>query len=412
MPIYRITCLSQMGNTGLLRSGFSTSFVGFFLMVDMLFHGLVAFPAGLIADRIGRRKAFFFATCLNLVARGSLLFTVDPGTLLVLAALAGTGEAFHGSAGPPFIMENSRPQERPLLFSTNAIFHLISRSVGSALPLVWAVSLGVPDLNIGMARWLLVLSLPLTLVALAPLWFMTERRDNLAGSFLDLITLRNVVNFSSIAKLALCNVIVGLGFGLATRFFNVFLDLGLGATDRQLSAILAVAALAGATAVLFSGMLVRRWGTVKSIAITQLASVPFLLLMIFVPLAVPGLPLVVMFFILRDALYSISNPVRSQLAMEMTVARERGTTAGLTHMTFDLGGAFGAGLAGAMIGISAAEASQGVEVARFVPAFTVAALLVVVAAGLYYLFFRNWDERQSQVEELAHQPALQAIPGD
>ncbi|PKB83712.1 MAG: hypothetical protein BZY88_01340 [SAR202 cluster bacterium Io17-Chloro-G9] len=399
-------------NLYLLRSGFSTGFVGLFLMVDMLFHGLVAFPAGMIADRIGRRKAFFFATCLNLVARGSLLFTTDPGTLLVLAALAGTGEAFHGSAGPPFIMENSRPQERPLLFSMHAIFHLISRSVGSALPLVWAVTLGVPDLNIGMARWLLVLSLPLTLVALAPLWFMTERRDNLAGSFMDLITLRNVVNFPAIAKLALCNVMVGLGMGLATRFFNVFFDLGMGATDRQLSAVFAVAALAGATAVLFSGMLVRRWGTVRSIAITQLASVPFLLLMIFVPLVIPGLPLVVIFFILRDALYSISNPVRSQLAMEMTVARERGTTAGLTHMSFDLGGAFGAGLAGALIGISAAEASLGVEVARFVPAFTVAALLVVVGAGLYYFFFRNWDERRSQVEELAQEPALRPQPGD
>ena len=78
-------------NLYLLRSGFSTGFVGLFLMVDMLFHGLVAFPAGLIADRIGRRKAFFFATCLNLVARGSLLggdalleFNADqPGRLAI-----------------------------------------------------------------------------------------------------------------------------------------------------------------------------------------------------------------------------------------------------------------------------------------------------------------------------------------
>ena len=130
------------------------------------------------------------------------------------------------------------------------------------------------------------------------------------------------------------------------------------------------------------------------------------------PLAIPGLPLVVVFFILRDALYSISNPVRNQLAMEMTVARERGTTAGLTHMTFDLGGAFGAGLAGALIGISAAEASVGVDVARFVPAFTVASVLVVVAAGLYYLFFKDWDERRTRVEESTQQPALRPVEGD
>jgi len=123
-------------NLYLVRSGFSTDFVGLFLMVDMLFHGLVAFPAGLIADRTGRRRAVFFAICLNLAARGSLLFTTGPVTLLALAALAGTGEAFHGSAGRPFIMENCRPQERPLLFSMNTICNLMSGSLGSALPLV------------------------------------------------------------------------------------------------------------------------------------------------------------------------------------------------------------------------------------------------------------------------------------
>ena len=273
-------------------------------MVDMFVHGLVAFPAGLIADKIGRRRAFFFSTCLNLVARGAMLFTSDPSTLLILAGVAGAGQAFHGSAGPPFIMENSQPEERPLLFSMNAVFQLLSRSLGSAVPLVWAVAVGVPDLNLGMSRWVLVLSLPLTLAALTPLWFMNEVRARLAGSFMDLIMLKNIVNFPAIAKLALCNLAVGLGLGLATRFFNVYFDLGLGATDRQISAIFAVA-----TAIVLSGIFVRKWGTVRSIAASQAASVPFLLLMVFVPLVLPGLPLVVAFFIIRDAFYSISNPI-------------------------------------------------------------------------------------------------------
>ncbi len=119
-----------MFNLYLLRSGFSTGFVGLFLMVDMFCHGVVAFPAGLIADKVGRRLAFFCSTCLNLGARGALLFTTDQTALLVLAGVAGAGQAFHGSAGPPFIMENSQPEERPLLFSMDAVFQLISRSLG------------------------------------------------------------------------------------------------------------------------------------------------------------------------------------------------------------------------------------------------------------------------------------------
>ncbi len=377
-------------NLYLLRSGFSVPFVGLFLMVEALFHGLLAFPAGLIADKIGRRRAFFIATVVNLVARGALLFTREPAALLVLAAIAGMGEAFHGVAGPPFIMENSEPEERPLLFSLNSVFLFLSRSVGSALPLVWAVALGVPDLNVGAARWALVGSLPLTLVGLAPLGLMTERRPELVERFVDLLALRNVVNFGVIAKLTLCSLIVGLGFGLAARFFNVYFDLALGATDRQISAIFAVGALAGAVAILFSGVLVRRWGKVLSITMTQIASVPFLMLMVLVP----ALPAVVAFFFLRDAFYGISMPIRNQLAMEFTVAKERGTTAGMTHMSFDLGGAFGAGIAGALIGVGADQVTGLIATSEFVPVFTVAAALVLAAAVLYQLFFRGLEVRQ------------------
>tara|TARA_B100000315_G_scaffold229960_1_gene239959 strand:+ start:20669 stop:21994 length:1326 start_codon:yes stop_codon:yes gene_type:complete len=394
--------LSQLGagiwtvmfNLYLLRLGFGTSFVGLFIMVDMLFHGLVAFPAGLLADKIGRRKAFFIATCISLGARGTLLFVHDSKEmLLILAAISGVGEAFHGVAGPPFIMENSEPKERPLLFSLNAMFLMVSRGVGSALPLVWAISLGVPDLDVDSARWVLVASLPLTLAGLAPLAFMTEKRVELVESFLDLFALKNVVNFDAIAKLTVASLVVGTGFGLATRFFNVFFDLGLGATDRQISAIFAVGAVGGATAIVFSGMLVQRWGKVRSIVVTQIVSVPFLVLMVAAPMVVTGLPLVVAFFLLRDAFYSLSMPIRNQISMELTVAKERGTTAGMTHMAFDLGGAFGAGIAGVLIGVEAAKVDIGVDVAEFLPAFVVAAALVVIAAAMYHVFFQGWESR-------------------
>ncbi|MDP6663110.1 MAG: MFS transporter [SAR202 cluster bacterium] len=394
--------LSQLGagiwtvmfNLYLLRLGFGTSFVGLFIMVDMLFHGLVAFPAGLLADKIGRRKAFFIATCISLGARGTLLFVHDSKEmLLILAAISGVGEAFHGVAGPPFIMENSEPKERPLLFSPNAMFLMVSRGVGSALPLVWAISLGVPDLDVDSARWVLVASLPLTLAGLAPLAFMTEKRVELVESFLDLFALKNVVNFDAIAKLTVASLVVGTGFGLATRFFNVFFDLGLGATDRQISAIFAVGAVGGATAIVFSGMLVQRWGKVRSIVVTQIVSVPFLVLMVAAPMVVTGLPLVVAFFLLRDAFYSLSMPIRNQISMELTVAKERGTTAGMTHMAFDLGGAFGAGIAGVLIGVEAAKVDIGVDVAEFLPAFVVAAALVVIAAAMYHVFFQGWESR-------------------
>ncbi len=221
-----------MFNLYLLRVGFPVSYVGTFWLVNMVCHGAAALPAGLIADRFGRRRAFFCATLLSLVAQGSLLFTQDPVFILVLAGVAGLGDAFHGVTGAPFMMENSEPEERPHLFSLNACFLQLSRFVGSigggVLPLVWAATLGIPAIDPEAVRAALVMSLPLTLLALTPLAFMRERPVELVESFKDLVTLRNVVHFGVIARLTGLSLMVGAGFGLTIRFFNIFLEAPAG----------------------------------------------------------------------------------------------------------------------------------------------------------------------------------------
>ena len=66
----------------------------------------------------------------------------------------------------------------------------------------------------------------------------------------------------------------------------------------------------------------------------------------------------------------------------------------MTHMSFDLGGAFGAGIAGALIGVGADQVTGLIATSEFVPVFTVAAALVLAAAVLYQLFFRGLEVRQ------------------
>ncbi|MBI4283500.1 MAG: MFS transporter, partial [Chloroflexi bacterium] len=161
--------------------------------------------------------------------------------------------------------------------------------------------------------------------------------------------------------------------------FNVFFAEARHATDSQVGTIFAVGSLGAAVSILLSPVLTRKWGKVRSILFSQISSIPFLLLMA----TIPGLPLVAGFYILRGALYGVSMPLRQQLSMEFIVSRERATTAGLTHMVFDLGGSFGAGLAGMLI-----------VGANFMPAFVVAAVLFLIPAVLYYLFFSGLERRQ------------------
>jgi MFS family permease len=370
-------------NLYLLRVGFSVGFVGTFWLVNMLCHAAGALPAGLIADRFGRRRAFFIATGISLVAQGSLLFTQQPAAILALAGVAGCGEAFHGVTGAPFMMENSEPRERPHLFSLNACFLQVSYVGGSVagglLPLAWAAVIGLDRLDPTAARWALVTGLPLTMLALAPLAFMHERSVELVESFRDLVTLRNVVHAGLIARLTLLSLMVGTGFGLTVRFFNLFFEEAHDASDSQVGTVLALGALASAAAILMSPTLAQHWGKAKGILITQSLSVPWLLLMA----AAPSLSAATVFFLVRGATYSIGQPLRNQLSMEFISARERGTTAGFTHTAFDAGGGVGAGMAGFLI-------SQG----GFAPVFVVAAGLILVPAVCYYLFFAALEGRR------------------
>ncbi|MBI2939644.1 MAG: MFS transporter [Chloroflexi bacterium] len=371
-----------MFNLYLLRVGFPIAFVGTFWLVNMLCHGALALPAGLIADRYGRRRAFFIATCVRLVAQGTLLFTVDPTAMLVLAGVAGFGDSFHGVTGAPFMMENSEPHERTHLFSLNSSFLQVSGFMGSLsgglLPLAWAALLGIPPVEPEAARWSLVTGLPLILLALTPLAFMREKPVDLVGSFKELVTLRNVVHLDIIARLTLLSVMVGTGFGLAARFFNIFFHEAHHAADSQIGTIFALGAIASAGSILLSPVLAQRWGKARGILISQGLSVPFLLLMALVP----SLSLVTTLFLVRGALYSIGMPLRNQLSMEFITSKERGTAAGFTHTAFDLGGGIGAGIAGVVI------TSGG-----FVYTFTVAAVLMLMPAILYYVFFDALEAR-------------------
>lgn len=196
--------------------------------------------------------------------------------------------------------------------------------------------------------------------------------------------LRNVVHLGLIAQLSALGLMVGVGFGLTTRFFNVFFQEGRQASDAEVGTILALGAIAGGAAVLAAPELAQRWGKARSILITQACSTPFLLAMA----VAASLPTVTAFFILRAALYGLSMPLRSQLAMDLIDTRERGTAAGFVHTAFDLGGGAGAGIAGYLI------ATGG-----FLDAFGAAAVLILVPAGLYYALFHSLEVSQREADE-------------
>ncbi len=138
--------------------------------------------------------------------------------------------------------------------------------------------------------------------------------------------------------------------------------------------------IGGALGTLILGpWLTRRYGKTRGIWLVLWVAAPSVALMAFMP----ALPLVVLFFLINRAFFSISMPMRNQLAMELVVTKERGTTNGLIHGVFDLVGSPAALLAGVILASG-----------NFSLTFSMAAVLMAIPGVMYYYFFHKIEDRQ------------------
>ena len=84
-------------------------------------------------------------------------------------------------------------------------------------------------------------------------------------------------------KLVFTELAISLGAGLLMPFVNVFYKLRFALPDHVLGGLFAASSLAMGLAVMLVPLWVRRMGKVKTIVLTQVLSLPFLLLMGFSP---------------------------------------------------------------------------------------------------------------------------------
>lgn len=373
-------------NLYLLSLGFDIQFVGLWLTINMFLHGLFAIPSGVIADHIGRRNTFLLANLLQVVSRALALFTVEPTTLLVLAGVIGFGDGAHAVAGAPFMMENSQPEERPHLFSLDASLTWTSRMAGSVLggvlPIGLATVLSMSVDSSGVGRLALLASLPITLLGLLPIYFIKEtrpppeRREKLS----QFIRFRHLEHGRIIGLLTLTTVLYGFGFGFTIPFFNVFFNQAYRATADQVGFILALGAGSAAFTALFSPMIVRRFGKVKGLFVTQLGSFPLL----FILGAMPNLQLSVIFFFLWRGGWSFSLPLRNQFSMEIVSGRERATTNGIMHGVMDLVASPAAAIAGFTLATG-----------NYILSFGIASIAFMAAASLWLVFFSRLEPQRA-----------------
>lgn len=368
---------SVLFNLYLVEAGYPESFVGRAISMNALGLAIAALPAGVLAERWGRRRSLVLGAALE--GAGHLLRAtlVDPGSILATGFVIGSGQALFQIAAAPFLTEHSTPRERTHLFSTffasALLAGVLGSAVGGAIPrLVHAVA---PAASLFAAyRVGLFAGAAMALAAVVPLGALRGVVEHPLTQDQAPVTREQ---WGRLAPIALNSVLIGMGAGLVIPFMNLYFKDRFGCSSGQIGAYFSVAQVCTAAASLAGPALARRFGKLRTAIASELLSLPFLVTLG----AEKHLPVAVGSFWMRATLMQAATPLLQTFVMEALPQALRAKATTTINLVWNIGWAVSAVAAGAVI-----------ERFGFAMPFYLTAGLYFVAATTFWLAFRNVPE--------------------
>ncbi len=333
-------------NLFVLARGNDEAFLGLLMSSVSLSALFLGLPMGVLVDRLGRQRAMVAGATLSVAA--TLLLTLPPADwpLLVAAVFYGAGNALFMASGPAFMAENATEDERSTLFSLQSglslLMGFLGSAVGGSLPALFGALLRVHPESVTAYRATLLTAEGMMAFALIPLLMIREERVHPAGARRPPFTLRDFPFRRDVVALLVPELIIALGAGLLIPYLNIFFKQRFHISDSVLGLTFAVSQLLMGGATLLAPILAERWGKIRTVVFTQLASLPFLLVLGFVPL----LPVAVGAFWLRAMLMNMAGPLYTAFAMERVREGERGTVGAMLGVAYSVGQGIGPGISG------------------------------------------------------------------
>jgi MFS family permease len=181
-----------------------------------------------------------------------------------------------------------------------------------------------------------------------------------------------VIRTRNVQRLVLVNILIGIGAGMIVPFFNVYFHKVLSASEGQIGVIFAVGQVVMVFGLLCIPRLTERFGKVRTIAMSELLSIPFLILIAFTM----NIYLAGFAYIMRMTLMNMANPAIQSFNMEIVAEQERATVSSLTSMGWNVFLALSTFASGIMM-------SQ----ANYLLPYMITCVVYFIAAVAYYVFF-------------------------
>jgi MFS family permease len=371
--------------------GYSRSFLGQLQALPNLIALFAAVPAGVMVDYIGRKRALLLANFGRALATVGIVLAPDPNWLRLSMVTFGVSMSLWAVTASPFMMENSREEERTSLFSAHfgltTLVGFFGTLVGGYLPTFFGLRLGVNVESSVAYGATLAVTAALWALSLVPLFMIKEQPRPESDRVRSVWPWRNLSNPRIALHIFVPNIAISMGAAILIPYMNLFFKETFPITDRVLGTLFAVSSVVTGVATLAAPMLADRWGRIRALVMTQMLSIPFLLTIGFVPV----LSVAAFAFWIRAALMMMAGPLYDSFAMEQVTARERATISGLMGMSWNLGWTVGPFLSGYM---------QDNPDIGFKPIFVITSALYLLAAILVRFFFQKLDDQQRRAAVL------------
>lgn len=335
-------------NLYLIRLGFREDFIGQFTGVFALASGLLAFPTGLLSDRIGRKPFLVGATLCLTVSHFGLCYITSETALLILAFIGGAGAGFIFVNFIPFIGENASPERRgqaiALWMAIQVLTRMFISLTGGALPDLMSHIIGLSTDQPDPFRYALLIGAGCSAIAIFPLLGIRAQPSQLQKNESNteqkpLIPYKDLAIFTSISSFR------GLSTGLSFPFFNVFFHEELHASTATIGIIFFLSLTIGLPCTLSAPGMLRRFGAVftlvplRAIGATTLAIMGLWL----------NFPFAVLLFLISTAMESLTTPAEMTVATNTLSRPYWGRMQSLRVTGFQCLSAFGSIVAGFLI---------------------------------------------------------------
>lgn len=376
-------------NLYILDLGFHEDFLGLMLSVNLLASSIASVPAGVLCDRFNKRKmmiAFSFLSFLSIVP---LFLTSSPIILLFFSAVGGVCGSVGAVCATPFLTENC-DRDTVRIFSMNSAFSWMASIVGCAVGGVLPKLLLRLQPGFGSYRLTMLLSLALLLAGWSILLLMKDGRARpVTKKPFNVRFSPNLLKFTAISTLA------GVGTGAIVPYFNVYFTKVLGANSSEIGIVFAVTNALMVVGFALTPRITSWFGKARATAFTQMASIPFLMLMALTTSFMVGS----FAYTARMFLMNLAGPAITSLQMDMIDPGERGFAIG-----------FMSTVSGIVVSVSTYLSGLSMAGGDYLLPYAVTCVAYLLAAGLMYCLFKDAEKpyvERSRMADRSGRPSIE-----